>query len=91
MRWCGRVASTPTRGSVKPLDGPFCSTRKIGWETKDAAHDVAERMMLVGDVEPGCHITPYHCAECGRWHVGNRRIVFVGGRRGGKHTQEEVE
>ncbi len=34
-------------------------------------------MMEQGKVDPGCHQTPFLCADCGRWHVANRVIVRV--------------
>jgi hypothetical protein len=33
--------------------------------------------MMAGRVDPGCHITPYLCDDCRRWHTRNRRIVFT--------------
>lgn len=54
-----------------------CDSRKVGLPTKDAALNLAERLMDQGKVDPGCHITPYLCDRCGEWHVTNRRIVFV--------------
>ena len=73
------MASSPTRKHVRKID-VRCETQKICHETKEAALDVAEMMMLQDKVEPGCHITPYECADCGFWHVANRRIVPVGWR-----------
>lgn len=52
-----------------------CESRKVSYPNKAAALDASERLMEQGRVEPGCHITPYECRECGDWHVYNRRIV----------------
>lgn len=54
-----------------------CRTLKIGYPTKGEAFDVAESMMEVGRVNPGCHITAYLCKECQQWHVWNRPIFGV--------------
>ena len=54
-----------------------CITLKICHETRDAALAAAELQMLAGRVEPGCHLTPYLCDECHRWHLRNRQIVPV--------------
>lgn len=54
-----------------------CPSEKIGYPHKGAALDAAEVMMRQDRVNPGCHITPYSCDECGEWHVRNRRIVAV--------------
>lgn len=54
-----------------------CETHKVAYATKAEALDGAERLMQMGHVLPGCHITPYVCRSCGRWHVYNRQIVFV--------------
>ena len=71
------MGSSPTRLHLDVERKHFrrCSTQKQGWETKEEALDVAERMMEEGKVRPGCHITPYECAKCGEWHVSNRIIV----------------
>lgn len=50
----------------------------MGYATYDRALDVAELMMEKGEVNPGCHITPYACDDCGEWHVANRVIVPIG-------------
>lgn len=54
-----------------------CASRKICYRNKAVALDAAELLMEAGRVDPGCHITPYLCADCGDWHVYNRRIVEV--------------
>lgn len=73
------MASSPTRMALDCEHQYLerCSTRKRGFPTKAAALDVAEQMMEDGQVNPGCHITPYECPVCHEWHVTNRIIVFV--------------
>jgi hypothetical protein len=53
-----------------------CSSLKMGHASYDQAHRVAENMMTLDKVMPGCHLMPYLCTECGEWHVANKRIVF---------------
>lgn len=72
------MASRRTRLKVNLLRARRCLTQKVGWATYPEALDAAELMMEVGHVKPGCHITPYACAQCGAWHVRNRMIVAVG-------------
>ena len=74
------MASYATRFHVDPRSSWFrrCETQKVGYPTYEAALDIAERMMDVGKVRPGCHITPYLCDACGEYHVANRVIVFTG-------------
>lgn len=72
------MASSPTRASVDPSRACRCESRKVGYATYDRALDVAELMMEKGEVNPGCHITPYACDDCGEWHVANRVIVPIG-------------
>lgn len=71
------MASTATRQRVDLRAGSFrrCASQKIGYSTYEEALYAAERMMDAGKVHPGCHITPYECADCGEWHVANRVIV----------------
>jgi len=73
------MASSPTRMRVYAdrASSLKCLSRKVGYPTKPAALDAAERLMEQGRVDPGCHITPYLCDDCGDWHVYNRRIVDV--------------
>jgi hypothetical protein len=70
------MASSPTRsrrhGTIRA-----CETQKVCFASRELALDAAEMMMERGNVSPGCHITPYPCEDCGRWHVGNRQIVYV--------------
>lgn len=54
-----------------------CASLKQAFRSHAEAFDAAEVFMSDGCVEPGCHITPYHCTVCGDWHVYNRRIVRV--------------
>lgn len=54
---------------------------KTSWRTHAEALDAAEAMMEHGRVRPGCHITPYECLECRRWHVANKVIVPLPGQR----------
>lgn len=70
------MASRPTRRhfDVARLSRK-CGTHKVGYQDKAQALEGAERGMLAGRVDPGCHLTPYRCGECGEWHVRNRRIV----------------
>ncbi len=72
------MASTPTRWSVNPLRVTHCESQKMGYDSYDEALTAAERMMELGHVNPGCHITPYECDRCSSWHVGNRVIVPIG-------------
>lgn len=58
-----------------------CPSMKTGWATYEQALATADLMMLEGKVNPGCHITPYRCDECGEFHVYNRVIVSVGRQR----------
>ena len=71
------MASSPTRLHVDVNSSGFrkCESQKIGYATKEKALDVAEQMMELGKVNPGCHITPYECETCGEWHVANRVII----------------
>jgi len=81
------MASRPTRRRMRVTDVDFrkCASQKIGYATKDAALDAAEATMRRGNVQPGCHLTPYLCDACGEWHIYNRQVVAVPGqrRRGG--------
>lgn len=74
------MASSPTRLHVDPVHACRCPSQKVGYPTKDEALTQAEVQMERGAVNPGCHITPYPCDECGEWHVANRVIVPVGRR-----------
>lgn len=76
------MASRPSRARVNPNGRNFrrCVSQKIGFPTYGAALDAAERLMLQGRVNPGCHITPYACESCGEWHVANRIIVPMDAR-----------
>lgn len=78
------MASSPTRLAVDPERAITCVSLKLSLPTREAALEHAEQMMLRGKVHPGCHITPYECADCGQWHVYNRIIVKVG--RGQTHV-----
>lgn len=71
------MASSPTRQhvSLRAVGFRKCLSQKAGFSTYDEALTAAERMMALGKVKPGCHITPYDCPDCGEWHVANRVIV----------------
>jgi len=73
------MASRPTRQhlNVAVERTRKCVTLKIGHPTRAEALDACEAMMDAGRVEPGCHLTPYACDDCGEWHIRNRRIVFL--------------
>lgn len=73
------MASRPTRQhlNVAVARAYACVTLKHGHPTRDEALDAAEKMMDAGRVDPGCHLTPYRCDDCGAWHIRNRRIVFL--------------
>lgn len=74
------MASRPTRLKIDVEDfARTCATHKVAFPSYAAALDGAERAMENGHVTPGCHITPYECQECGRWHVRNRVIVPLPG------------
>lgn len=74
------MASYPTRLTVPERNAARCESQKMAYDTCSVANDVAEVMMSLGKVEPGCHLTPYFCDErwhnCRRWHIYNRKIVF---------------
>ena len=74
------MASRPTRHTVdlRGLDMVKCDSMKVGFPTYDAALTAAERLMELGRVKPGCHITPYECDRCGEWHVYNRIVIWLG-------------
>jgi hypothetical protein len=84
------MASSPTRKHLNPDDlENRCETQKACYDTYDQALDAAEWLMEQGHVNPGCHITPYECDRCGRWHVYNRVIVVLpGGRRRKKKSHD---
>lgn len=67
--------ATRQRVTLDHAQSHKCESRKIGYPTKAAALDGAERLMHQGRVSPGCHLTPYIC-QCGSWHIYNRRIFF---------------
>ena len=69
------MASSPTRGRARTRR--LCASGKVTFLSYADALDAAERLMELGIVEPGCHMTPYECEDCGRWHVFNRRIVWL--------------
>lgn len=72
------MASTPTRKSFDPKRMmSTCETGKATHATREDALDAAEHQMDQGRVDPGCHLTPYVCDTCEKWHVRNRRIVFL--------------
>jgi hypothetical protein len=73
------MASYPTRQHVNIASLGFrrCVSQKVGYATKELALDAAERQMASGKVNPGCHICPYVCLECGEWHCANRVLVNV--------------
>lgn len=71
------MASSATRKHLDPAKEylSHCTSLKIGYATRSQAFDAAELLMQEGRVNPGCHITPYECRDCGQWHVFNRPIV----------------
>lgn len=74
------MASRATRLRYRPGTDAFrrirlCPTQKVGYETRPDALDASEQAMALDKVDPGCHLTPYACDECGRWHLANRVIV----------------
>lgn len=73
------MASHPTRLHVSTRGSGFrkCISQKVGYLDYAGALDAAELMMELGKVNPGCHITPYPCEDCGEWHVANKVIVQV--------------
>lgn len=71
------MATRPTRAHIDPRRlWRRCVTQKVSYDTREAALQGAEEAMDAGKVEPGCHLTPYECADCGRWHLRNRQIVW---------------
>ena len=58
-----------------------CETQKVCHDTYAQALDACEDQMLAGRVAPGCHLVPYLCNTCNRWHVGNKVIVHIPGAR----------
>ena len=85
------MASHPTRLRL-PVSrlAVTCESLKVSYITYDAAWDAAERAMDKGLVEPGCHLTPYRCEQCGTWHVRNRRIVWPAGTRPRRRKEPEA-
>ena len=73
------MASRPTRLKVNLDMIRACESQKVAFPTYASAFDAAERLMQLGHVKPGCHITPYVCQDCGHWHVRNRVIVPLPG------------
>jgi hypothetical protein len=65
------------RGDVVPNR---CTSQKTSYANYSEALTAAEQIMERGHVTRGCHITPYLCDSCDRWHVWNRPIVFPKGR-----------
>jgi hypothetical protein len=63
---------------VDPETPYRCESQKYSFDTREAALDGAERQMDRGAVRPGCHITPYLCGDCGKFHLTNRIIVVIG-------------
>jgi hypothetical protein len=73
------MASRPTRKRLTELEAVAthgCPTGKVGYLTRAQAFETAEWRMQLGQVNPGCHLTPIECPDCGLWHVYNRRIHF---------------
>lgn len=60
--------------------GRRCLSQKVCYGTYTDAQTGAEQVMALGHVNVGCHLTPYLCDECDRWHIWNRPIVFPTGR-----------
>ena len=75
------MASTQTRARLDPRRVVTCRSGKRSYDTYADAFDAAELQMLRGIVKPGCHITPYQCEDCRRFHLCNRVIVYLGPRR----------
>ena len=72
------MASQPTRQKLDPdRIHRRCESQKVCHRTRADALDAAESQMERGEVEPGCHLMPYECPQCGYWHLGNQRIVWV--------------
>ena len=69
------MASFKTRRHMDLRRVRHCVSYKISYESKSEALNAAERAMDLGMVMPGCHIVPYECLECGRWHLANKVIV----------------
>jgi hypothetical protein len=75
------MASSPTRQhlDVEKVHRR-CESQKVCFASKAEALEAAEDMMQRGKVNPGCHIMPYACDQCGSWHVRNQVIVQIGRR-----------
>jgi hypothetical protein len=73
------MASYPTRHHMRgdQVARKCATTLKIGYADRAAALDACEATMRAGRVEPGCHVMPYRCDDCGEWHTRNQRIVFT--------------
>jgi hypothetical protein len=70
------MARTRTRWHLDPARiYRRCVSQKVSFRTRQDALDRAERQMEAGQVNPGCHIVPYECPDCGQWHLTNRIIV----------------
>jgi hypothetical protein len=74
-----RRGQTRLKINVARVEYIKCDTRKKGYATKGEALDAAELMMELGQVNAGCHMTPYLCPFCQEFHVSNRVIVPVPG------------
>lgn len=71
------MASRPTRGKIDTRRFEFlCESGKVAYDTRDDALTGADTAMMADLVKPGCHLMPYECEDCGRWHVRNQRIIL---------------
>jgi hypothetical protein len=75
------MATRPTRRKLNPQRVHQCPTYKVAFERRDEALDAAELAMLRGQVLVGCHIVPFECPTCHRWHLTNRVVVQLGSHR----------
>lgn len=71
------MASSPTRQHLDLVRVTRrCESQKVCFLDYAEAHTAAERLMDLGKVLPGCHISPYECDRCSYWHVANKKVVF---------------
>ena len=46
---------------------------KRGWPSRRHARGILRVMRKNGSLRPGSTLEPYHCHDCGRWHIGNNK------------------
>ena len=69
------MAAFKTRWHLDPRRVRTCVSEKVSFSSKAEALDACELAMLKGLVNVGCHLMPYLCGDCRRWHFANKQIV----------------